>query len=409
MGIGAATCLTEHFIYVHFLYSIIAYVPTCVLIAGIIYLVDYFLPGIEKQWPVSAGVTFVAIACLMYPEIIVTAINLLACETLEFPFLANEAWEKNQTTFHHLEYDRRISCSTDTQYKRFRYGAWAVGSIFGIAGPIVCIIYGSYSSTKVFEYLTAGLRPQAWFWELVTMLRKAIILAIVTIVKQQGLLLMSYVVANYFFLLLTLLVQPYDGSGLYNMLEVFGTTTMIVLALHLSAVREFPGDAGYIMIGIAILIFTSFAVVVGVTAKVLSAFNMAQETKSVPSSAQRYSTDASSGAAAGGGEQNADLLSAQSRIHEDEIHRLENEIQELQSSRRVDEVEIHRLKSEIQGFKADINRLKTENASMVAELATLKKEMQELQSGRQSDEAHIELPAQQGRAAKVQGELQCDH
>ena len=66
------------------------------------------------------------------------------------------------------------------------------------------------------------------------------------------------------------------------MLEVFGTTTMIVLALHVSAVREFRGDAGYIMIGIAILIFTSFAVVVGVTAKVLSAFTMTQETKSVP-------------------------------------------------------------------------------------------------------------------------------
>ena len=79
------------------------------------------------------------------------------------------------------------------------------------------------------------------------MLRKAIILAIVTIVKQQGLLLMSYTVANYFFLLLTLLMQPYDGSWLYNMLEVFSTTTMIVLALQLSAVTEFPDDAGNVI------------------------------------------------------------------------------------------------------------------------------------------------------------------
>jgi len=334
MGIGAATCLTEHFIYVHFLYSIIAYVPTCVLIAGIIYLVDYFLPGIEKQWPVSAGVTFVSVACLMYPEIIVTAINLLACETLEFPFLANEAWEKNQTTFHHLEYDRGISCSTDTQYERYRYGAWAVGSIFGFAGPIACIIYGSYYSTKVFEYLTAGLRPKAWFWELVTMLRKAVLLAIVTIVKQQSLLLMSYTVANYFFLLVTLLVRPYDGNVLYNVLEVFCGATMVVVALYLSALTEFPDDAKNVMIGIAILIFITFVVVVGITVRVL----ITHGTESEPSSAQPLQTPSvpfgdpltdEEGAGAGaGGEQKTD---------QDQINRLtaelaanKREIQELQ-------------------------------------------------------------------------------
>jgi len=380
MGTGAASCLTENPLYTHFLYCIVGFVPTCLLIAAIIFIGGVCSSGKKKQWPISAGVTFVAIACLMYPEILVTAINLLACETLEFPFLANEVTEKNQTVFHHLEYDRRISCSTDTQYERFRYGAWAVGSIFGIAGPIACIIYGSYFSTKVFEYLTAGLKPQAWFWELVTMLRKVILLTIVTIVKQQSLLLMSYTVANYFFLLLTLLVQPYEGSRLYNVLEVFGTTTMVVVALHLSAVSEFPDDAGNVMIGIAILIFMSLVVVVGVTARVL----MTQETKSVvPSSAQRGSTDASPGA--GGDEEMTDLSLVQ-RNHEDEIHRLKVELaakvreaEELQRNRRVDKAQIDRL-------EAENNRLKKENASMVAELAALKKEMQELQSGRQGVE-----------------------
>jgi len=339
MGTGAATCLTEHFIYAHFLYSIIAYVPSCFVIAAIIYLVDHYSDGIEKQWPISLGVTFVAVACLNYPEIMVTAINLLACETLEFPFLANDAWEKNQTTFHHLEYDRRISCSTDAQYERYRSGAWAVLWIIGFGAPVAAILYGSYYSTKAFEYLTAGLRPKAWFWELVTMLRKALLLAIVTIVKKQSLLLMSYTVANYFYLLLTLLVQPYEGSRFYNVLEVFGSATMVVVALHLSALTEFPDDARNVMIGIVVLIFITFVVVVYITGRVLL--------KAIrPSSAQPLQTpsipfgnpfDDEDGKRAGG-EQKTD---------QDEINRLTAELAAKERERQELQLQINRLTKEM--------------------------------------------------------------
>ena len=198
--------------YTYFLCDVIGYIPISILIVVVIYVMGISKPSLKKEWPVSAGTIFVCVACLMYSQIMVSVINLLTCETLTFPFFNQTTEFTNSTKFHHLAKDRRISCSEDADYKRFRAGAWAVGAIFGIAGPLACIVYGLQFSTKTFKYMTDGLKPQAWFWELVTMFRRAAILAMVSIIPQQTVQLMSYVVFNYFFLLLTLVLSPYDGS-----------------------------------------------------------------------------------------------------------------------------------------------------------------------------------------------------
>ena len=167
--------------------------------------------------------------------------------------------------------DRRISCSVDAEYQRFRAGAWAVGAIFGIAGPLACIIYGLRFSTGVFQYLTDGLKPRAWFWELVTMFRKSAILAIVTIIPQQSAQLMSYVVFNYFFLMLTMYLRPYDGSHMYNVLECFGTSTMVVVALLLMLTSSFPSVEYAILILMALVVFFSLLTLLAVAIFLLRA------------------------------------------------------------------------------------------------------------------------------------------
>ena len=200
-----------------------------------------------------------------------TVTDLLTCEALTFP-LFKEATELTiSTNFYHLAKDRRILCS-DAEYQRYRAGAWAVGVIFGIAGPLACILYGSLFSTETFHYLTDGLRPQAWFWELVTMFRRAAILAIVTIIEQQSVVMMSYVVLNYFYLMLTLRMQPYDGSDMYNVLECFGTSTMVVVAQLLVMLSAYPSQEYVFVILVSLVILSSILVLLAAGGSLLRAW-----------------------------------------------------------------------------------------------------------------------------------------
>jgi len=128
--------------------------------------------------------------------------------------------------------------------------------------PFACIAYGSIFRTDAFNYLTAGLRSRAWYWELLTMFRKALVLAIVTIIDNASSQTMAYVTANYFFLMLTMAVKPYNGSALYNVLECFGTSTMVVVALLLTFLSDYPEEVTTVSILIALVALTSLVTMV---------------------------------------------------------------------------------------------------------------------------------------------------
>jgi len=89
------------------------------------------------------------------------------------------------------------------------------------------------------------------------MFRRAAILAMVTIIPHQGLQLVSYVVFNYFFLMLAMILRPYDGSHMYNVLENFGRSTMVVTAQLLMLASAFPSENNVISILLGLVVFFS--------------------------------------------------------------------------------------------------------------------------------------------------------
>lgn len=268
----AFSCITEKPLYAYFLCDVLGYIPISLLVIAGIYANGLIHKKREKKWPLSAGIIFVTVGSLMYPHIIVACISILSCDTLAFQTFTFQTFSeetKNETLYYHLVYDRGVDCS-DPTYLGFRQGAWAVGAIIGFATPLAMMLYGSFFSTEIFHYLTTGLEPHAWYWEILAMFRKAAVLAIVTVIPESSQLIV-FTVLNYFFLMLTLIIRPYSGSPLYNVLECYGTSSMVVGALLLSLLGNFSGHYGSpaslvfsILLSLAVIVSLLTCVVISV-------------------------------------------------------------------------------------------------------------------------------------------------
>jgi len=186
------------------------------------------------------------------------------------------------------------------------------------------------------------------------MFRRAAILAIVAVIPDQDLQLLTYVVFNLFFLMLTLGLRPYDGSRMYNVLENFGTSTMVVIAQMLGLASAFPSEKEIISIFIGLVIFFSVLTVLVVGIYLLRANTEPHEELAPPA---RPYDDPGRGA----------------RDPADNV--LINSAEQMEQK-------------------------KEEGAEQVPIPGQVQTS---------ADEAQIDLPAQQGRAAKVEDELQSGH
>ena len=321
------------------------------------------------------------------------------------------------------------------------------------------------------------------------MFRRAVVLAIVTIIPQQSVVMVSYVVFNYFYLMLTLRLRPYDGSDMYNALECFGTSTMVVIAQLLVMQSAYPSQEYAFVILIGLVVFSSVLVLLAVAVSLLRAKPGAEEDvssmaldsprgargpelavdaegeeadNSVQGMMEEFElqlkgcdtkfyvglrstnplkgyprvshgqniklkgsgvtgtvvgTDAPKGVLywKRNGSETCEICAKNADDFEEKYTCLQNcDSLEGTYTQYISPEDLAK-KSKKEKYRlplspSSIHRLKTENASMVAELAALKKEMQELRSGRRashpflittSDEAEIDLPAQQGQAASV--------
>jgi len=82
--------------------------------------------------------------------------------------------------------------------------------------------------------------------------------------------------------MLTLGLRPYDGSRMYNVLENFGTSTMVVIAQLLGLASAFPSEKEIISIFIGIVVFFSVLTVLVVGIYLLRAKTDPQEELAPP-------------------------------------------------------------------------------------------------------------------------------
>ena len=227
------TCLVDYPIYINFLMFTIGILPMALAVIVLVFAVGLLRPTSRKRWPISAGTCLVCVCTLMYPQTIVSVINILNCDTLEFSDFAG-----NMTTFHVLDEDRSISCDDET-YATYRNAAWGVGIAFGVGFPVVTVAYGAFFETEAFAYLTDGLHHRAWWWELLTMFRKSALLVAVSVIKHESTQIDVFIVINYFFVMAAIIAKPYNGSEMYNWLEVFSKSAMVIVAMLLTVLADY--------------------------------------------------------------------------------------------------------------------------------------------------------------------------
>ena len=98
------------------------------------------------------------------------------------------------------------------------------------------------------------------------MLRKAVLLACVTVVGSPHSQLVLYMLASYAFIVVALRTHPYTGSRLYNGLEYFALSVNNVVATLLLILLDYRSEVDTIAGVFVGVCFLSFVVVVGVLA-----------------------------------------------------------------------------------------------------------------------------------------------
>ena len=194
----------------------------------------------------SLALTIVVVLFLMYTSLLEASTRMLQCEDIDFG--------KSHGNFRSvLIADRSLSCDSE-EYLSMRSLAIVLLLIWGLGTPIFSILiinvirhmtlFGHGEAARVtFFYITGGFKPRFYFWEAVTMARKATIIIIVVLVDDSNLRAYCCVWAMLVFLVLHTTVLPYSDPTLSHLeaaslVTIFATFNLLMLRGQLNPIED---------------------------------------------------------------------------------------------------------------------------------------------------------------------------
>ena len=85
----------------------------------------------------------------------------------------------------------------------------------------------------------------------------------------------AFIVINYFSVMVTLIAKPYDGSEIYNWLEVFSTSATVIVAMLLTVLADYQSleATESLSIVIALMCLLSAAAIIFCCVELLRTFS----------------------------------------------------------------------------------------------------------------------------------------
>ena len=216
----------------------------------------------------SLALTIVVVLFLLYTMLLETSARMLQCQDIDF---GREAGNMHSV----LIADRTIRCDSP-EYRSRRSTAIVFLIVWGLGTPFFSVfimnvirrltLYGHTEAARtLFFYMTGGFKGRYYYWEAVTMARKALTIMIVVLIEDRDMRAYGSIWAMFFFLALHAHVLPYTDTTLSHLeaaslLTIVATLNLLLLQSKLSA-EENPGSYWtavslvYIVNGLLLLTF----------------------------------------------------------------------------------------------------------------------------------------------------------
>lgn len=166
-----------------------------------------------RNWLDFTAVATVVMLFLLYPTILLVCADMLNCESIDYG---------SQGTVDVLVTDRSIDCSS-SEYMRYRNLALITLGVYGLGIPALCIglvllvgvVKNDLERAKyLFYFTTGGFKKHLWFFEVVSLLRKAVLVVLTQSVQAEllrGNLCMWCATA---FCVINVMFNPWQNPGL---------------------------------------------------------------------------------------------------------------------------------------------------------------------------------------------------
>ena len=173
------------------------------------------------------AIVFVVVLYLLYTTVVKYASRLVPCQTIDLG---------NGKTRDYMLYAADIACDSTT-YAAARRNAGVVVGMIAIGVPVGCVLLvmltarlfgGDMSRAKIaFRFTTGGLRDALWFWEAVSLARKAAL----AILASSSVTLQLRMVGCFWILFVSLLVNGYVRPWKDQLLSDMEMMSFAILAL----------------------------------------------------------------------------------------------------------------------------------------------------------------------------------
>lgn len=190
--------------------------------------------SVRKQIWHTTAVTLLVIMFLMYPTILKACLSMFPCEDIDYGDRVRSV----------LVAERTVNCNSRS-FQVYRNAAGGLLAAYGLGVPALSVLLvfvlkwvslnGNEEAAKaVFYFVTGGFRKNMWFWESVTMLRKASILLIIAILTDITERRYVASIAMSVFFVINRYARPYDQQVLHivesvSLLDIAVTTNLFML------------------------------------------------------------------------------------------------------------------------------------------------------------------------------------
>ena len=202
------------------------------------------LPGGQafwRDWVDRFSVTVVVILFMLFPPLLQACSRMYSCEDLDYGV---------HGTRRVLAQDRSIDCDSG-EYRSYLAVAVVCAVVYGVGIPAVSILAvkmiahlkggDMVQARRLFHFTTGGFTKSLWMWEGVILVRKAVLVVLMSSVVDAHLRTYTAMWAVSLFLALNIVARPWDDPDLSN-LEALSLLT-IALTFNLMLVLDYaPKD-----------------------------------------------------------------------------------------------------------------------------------------------------------------------
>lgn len=190
--------------------------------------------SVQSQIVHTIALIFLVVMFLLYPTMINACLSLFPCEEIDYGTYSQSV----------LIAERTVNCKA-SWFQPYRTSAGLMLLVYGLGVPAAAIglvhflrvftLNGNMEAAKtVFYFATGGFRKTMWFWESVTMLRKASILIIVTMLTDETERRYVASVGMTLFFILNWFARPFGDKVLHtvetiSLLDIAITTNLFML------------------------------------------------------------------------------------------------------------------------------------------------------------------------------------